>query len=104
MMPHIKTYARISPDGTKLGWFLLTSANLSKAAWGKLNKNHDRVTVMSWEAGVLFLPQLFVISYTNLCRANSVADFFYSFSYSSLCWLLGFLLRLSSFDFRESEG
>lgn len=59
-MPHIKTYSRVSPDGTKLGWFLLTSANLSKAAWGKMNKNQDGLTIMSWEAGVLFIPQNFV--------------------------------------------
>jgi len=56
-MPHIKTYCRISPDRTKLAWFLLTSANLSKAAWGKLNKARDRLNLMSWEAGVLFLPK-----------------------------------------------
>jgi len=59
-MPHIKTYARLSPHADQLGWFILTSANLSKAAWGKLNKNQDRLTIMSWEAGILFIPQLFV--------------------------------------------
>ncbi|ODM92706.1 putative tyrosyl-DNA phosphodiesterase [Orchesella cincta] len=56
--PHIKSYSRCSPDQTKLAWFLLTSANLSKAAWGKLNKNGDRLSIMSWEAGVLFIPEL----------------------------------------------
>ncbi|KAI3986615.1 hypothetical protein MKX01_014153 [Papaver californicum] len=33
-MPHIKTYTRYR--GQNLAWFLLTSANLSKAAWGAL--------------------------------------------------------------------
>ncbi len=47
-------------DSKKLAWFLLTSANLSKAAWGKLNKNRDHLSVMSWEAGVLFVPQVMV--------------------------------------------
>ncbi|CAL8141828.1 unnamed protein product [Orchesella dallaii] len=56
--PHIKSYSRCSPDQTKLAWFLLTSANLSKAAWGKLSKNSDRLSIMSWEAGVLFIPEL----------------------------------------------
>jgi len=64
-VPHIKTYFRMSPDHSKLGWFLLTSANLSKAAWGKMNKNGDKLSVMNWEAGVLFVPELFV-SYNEI--------------------------------------
>lgn len=31
--PHIKTYARVSPDQRQAAWFVVTSANLSKAAW-----------------------------------------------------------------------
>lgn len=58
--PHIKSYSRWSPDQTKMAWFLLTSANLSKAAWGKVNKAGNRLTVMSWEAGVLFIPEVIV--------------------------------------------
>ncbi len=37
-MPHIKTYMRPSHDFQKIAWFLVTSANLSKAAWGALEK------------------------------------------------------------------
>ncbi|CAK9296990.1 unnamed protein product [Gordionus sp. m RMFG-2023] len=55
--PHIKTYARISEDGTKLRWLLLTSANLSKAAWGTLEKNNTQLAIRSYELGVLFLPK-----------------------------------------------
>jgi tyrosyl-DNA phosphodiesterase-1 len=33
------------------------SANLSKAAWGSLNKAGDRLQIKSYEAGVLFLPK-----------------------------------------------
>jgi tyrosyl-DNA phosphodiesterase-1 len=40
-----------------MAWFILTSANLSKAAWGKLNKKRDQLLVMSWECGVMFLPK-----------------------------------------------
>ncbi|ONM57960.1 Tyrosyl-DNA phosphodiesterase 1 [Zea mays] len=40
-----------------LQWFLLTSANLSKAAWGALQKNNTQLMIRSYELGVLFLPQ-----------------------------------------------
>nr|CAD7437437.1 unnamed protein product [Timema bartmani] len=69
-MPHIKTYARVSSNGQQLAWFHLTSANLSKAAWGNLNKVKGRPStdasagaglyMMSYEAGVLFLPKFLV--------------------------------------------
>lgn len=58
--PHIKTYFRVSPDWKKLGWFLLTSANLSKAAWGAYEKNYSQLMVRSYELGVLFFPQTYV--------------------------------------------
>uniref|UniRef100_H2Y640 Tyrosyl-DNA phosphodiesterase 1 n=1 Tax=Ciona savignyi TaxID=51511 RepID=H2Y640_CIOSA len=56
--PHMKTYARVSPYETniRLSWFLLTSANLSKAAWGALEKNKTQLSIKSFELGVLFLP------------------------------------------------
>lgn len=34
------------------------SANLSKAAWGTLNKSGDKLLIKSYEAGILFLPKL----------------------------------------------
>jgi len=71
--PHIKSYTR-EQDG-KLAFFILTSANLSKAAWGSINKdgssclvstsfkkfslNCPLVQVMSYEAGVVWLPSTF---------------------------------------------
>ncbi|TRY59029.1 hypothetical protein DNTS_022947 [Danionella cerebrum] len=58
-MPHIKTYMRISPDFSQLAWFLVTSANLSKAAWGALEKNSTQIMVRSYELGVLYLPSAF---------------------------------------------
>ncbi|XP_056240124.1 tyrosyl-DNA phosphodiesterase 1 [Seriola aureovittata] len=58
-MPHIKTYMRTSPDFTQLAWFLVTSANLSKAAWGALEKNNTQVMVRSYELGVLYVPSAF---------------------------------------------
>uniref|UniRef100_A0A665WAR4 Tyrosyl-DNA phosphodiesterase 1 n=1 Tax=Echeneis naucrates TaxID=173247 RepID=A0A665WAR4_ECHNA len=59
-MPHIKTYMRVSPDFTKLAWFLVTSSNLSKAAWGALEKNNTQVMVRSYELGVLYVPSAFI--------------------------------------------
>ncbi|KGL93773.1 Tyrosyl-DNA phosphodiesterase 1 [Charadrius vociferus] len=58
-MPHIKTYMRPSPDFQKIAWFLVTSANLSKAAWGALEKNGTQLMIRSYELGVLFLPSAF---------------------------------------------
>ncbi|XP_076922636.1 tyrosyl-DNA phosphodiesterase 1-like [Bidens hawaiensis] len=53
-MPHIKTFTRY--NGQNLAWFLLTSSNLSKAAWGALQKNNTQLMIRSYELGVLFLP------------------------------------------------
>lgn len=61
-MPHIKSYCRWSDS--RLYWFHLTSANLSKAAWGGFNKTakfEAPLRIMNYEAGVLFLPK-FVVS------------------------------------------
>ncbi|KAM6170919.1 tyrosyl-DNA phosphodiesterase 1 isoform 1-T1 [Erethizon dorsatum] len=58
-MPHIKTYMRPSPDFSRIAWFLVTSANLSKAAWGALEKNGAQLMIRSYELGVLFLPSAF---------------------------------------------
>ncbi|XP_057834924.2 tyrosyl-DNA phosphodiesterase 1 isoform X1 [Cryptomeria japonica] len=55
-MPHIKTYSRY--NGQSLAWFLLTSSNLSKAAWGVLQKNSSQLMIRSYELGVIFLPSL----------------------------------------------
>lgn len=76
-MPHIKTFARYSTDFTKCYWFLLTSANLSKAAWGKFEKNETQMFIMSYEIGVLFLPSFVSnVSYlsTALLSNMSVAN------------------------------
>lgn len=59
-MPHIKTYCRLSNDCKEISWFCLTSANLSKAAWGQLQKNGSQLSILSFEIGVLFLPKILV--------------------------------------------
>ena len=35
-MPHIKSFCRYSADGEELRWVLLTSSNMSTAAWGAI--------------------------------------------------------------------
>lgn len=57
-MPHIKTYCRWTDK--KLHWFVLTSANVSRAAWGSFNKSSSinvPLRVNNYEAGVMFLPK-----------------------------------------------
>ncbi|XP_016773575.1 probable tyrosyl-DNA phosphodiesterase isoform X2 [Apis mellifera] len=61
-MPHIKTYTRISPDLKRIPWFVLTSANLSKAAWGTVGKNSHYI--MNYEGGVVFIPSFITGSST----------------------------------------
>jgi tyrosyl-DNA phosphodiesterase-1 len=57
--PHIKTYGRVTKTGI-LDWFLLSSANLSKPAWGATEGKppNDGMRIRSYEAGVLIEPGL----------------------------------------------
>ena len=65
-MPHIKSYTKLNGfcaeskagrQRPRASYFLLTSANISKPAWGSLNKKEDKLFVQSYEAGVLLLPK-----------------------------------------------
>ncbi|KAJ6786733.1 hypothetical protein PWT90_01989 [Aphanocladium album] len=56
--PHIKTYIRSNEDET-LDWALVTSANMSKQAWGEAAKPTGEFRIASWEIGVLVWPSLF---------------------------------------------
>eukprot|EP00118_Oscarella_pearsei_P011910 m.83681 g.83681 ORF g.83681 m.83681 type:complete len:474 (+) comp36365_c0_seq2:231-1652(+) len=55
--PHIKSYARVSPDNKDVAWLLLTSANLSKAAWGAFEKKGSQLMIRSYELGILLLAE-----------------------------------------------
>ncbi|XP_065157269.1 probable tyrosyl-DNA phosphodiesterase [Atheta coriaria] len=59
VMPHIKSYMRVSPCLTKLAWCLITSGNISKAAWGCYPNRYGGSYIRSYEAGVMFLPHMF---------------------------------------------
>lgn len=50
-MPHVKTYTKLINGQPK--WMLLTSANLSKAAWGERQKNGTQLCIRSYEIGIL---------------------------------------------------
>ncbi|TGJ81080.1 hypothetical protein E0Z10_g7690 [Xylaria hypoxylon] len=54
--PHIKTYIRYGEKS--IDWALLTSANVSKQAWGEAINRAGEVRVASWEIGVLVWPEL----------------------------------------------
>jgi tyrosyl-DNA phosphodiesterase-1 len=59
---HGQTFTRVTSraDGDHLSWFLLTSANLSKPAWGEM-RNGDVFDVKSYELGVLIFPGLYEV-------------------------------------------
>jgi tyrosyl-DNA phosphodiesterase-1 len=42
-MPHMKSYTRACDADGSLAWVAVTSANLSKAAWGELQKDATQV-------------------------------------------------------------
>lgn len=76
-MPHIKTYCRWSEK--KLFWFILTSANLSRAAWGSLSKAKTSQTlrISNYEAGVLFLPKFVThTDYFSMDESDSTTPVF----------------------------
>ncbi|KAI9646998.1 hypothetical protein NHQ30_004999 [Ciborinia camelliae] len=59
--PHIKTYIRFSDTSSSpksIDWILVTSANLSKQAWGENTNAAGEVRVCSYEIGVLVWPEL----------------------------------------------
>lgn len=57
--PHMKCYFRYRSGAggfIEMDWFLLTSSNLSQAAWGAQEKAGSQLHIRSYELGVLFLP------------------------------------------------
>lgn len=61
--PHIKTYIRFSSEECKtINWAMVTSANLSKQAWGDVVNKKDEIWIQSWETGVVVWPALYAES------------------------------------------
>ncbi|CZT06206.1 related to TDP1 Tyr-DNA phosphodiesterase [Rhynchosporium agropyri] len=58
--PHIKTFIRFTDEKkSSIDWMLLTSANLSKQAWGEATNAGGDVRICSYELGVVVWPELF---------------------------------------------
>jgi tyrosyl-DNA phosphodiesterase-1 len=58
--PHIKTYIRFADkERSCIDWMLVTSANLSKQAWGETTNSAGEVRICSYEIGVMVWPGLF---------------------------------------------
>ncbi|KFY36027.1 hypothetical protein V494_05387 [Pseudogymnoascus sp. VKM F-4513 (FW-928)] len=58
--PHIKTYIRFADEAkTRIDWALVTSANLSKQAWGEGRNAGGDVRICSYELGVLVSPSMY---------------------------------------------
>ena len=55
--PHIKTYTSICEETGKIDWSCLTSANLSGAAWGRLEKKSSQLYIMHYELGIIRINQ-----------------------------------------------
>lgn len=63
LVPHVKTYTLSENNFRTLKWMLLTSANVSRQAWGKPNFKSKEYSVIqydisSFEAGVFIDPSL----------------------------------------------
>ena len=56
-MPHLKSWGMFNPSDQSVCWFLLSSSNLSQAAWGVLQKKETSLFIKSYELGVLILPE-----------------------------------------------
>jgi tyrosyl-DNA phosphodiesterase-1 len=50
-------------SNAEIAWLLLTSSNLSKAAWGALQKKDKQLMIRSYELGILIFPELFQVSF-----------------------------------------
>lgn len=63
-IPHIKTFVQpSSPDDNLIDWLVLTSHNLSIAAWGQIQQRSDSYSsdekvlfIRHWELGVFISP------------------------------------------------
>ena len=79
-MPHVKSFCRfgLAPTGGTSGttpgesgpplgvfWLYIGSHNLSKSAWGEVQKAGTQLCVRSYEMGVVFLPSRLVLLESN---------------------------------------
>jgi tyrosyl-DNA phosphodiesterase 1 len=57
-VPHIKSYSQINSTGDGLEYLVISSHNLSKAAWGEvqLSRGTRKLFIRHWELGVFLSP------------------------------------------------
>ena len=55
-MIKFKLYQQPESDHIDIDWIILTSSNVSKAAWGVLQKQNTQLYMRSYEMGVMFMP------------------------------------------------
>ena len=92
-MPHMKcyfSYYHSNDNNIELNWFLLTSANLSQAAFGVQEKSNQQIYMKSYELGVLYLKtkihtnyRLFSLSSNHLLLGLSNIEKFHAHNISS---------------------
>ncbi|CAO3659474.1 unnamed protein product [Umbelopsis ramanniana] len=84
IMPHYKSYTRlrVKPQNkidaagseiearASIAWHLVTSANLSRAAWGDFQKNGTQLHIRHYELGILLYPDLWEEQETHMVAAN----------------------------------
>lgn len=58
-VPHVKSFYQLGDDGSSMNWFVLSSHNMSIAAWGQVQMgNGGRVNfIRHWELGVFVSPR-----------------------------------------------
>ena len=54
----------------RIAFLLMTSHNLSKAAWGALQKGDTQLYIMHYELGVLLVPSLEMVSIISVTRVQ----------------------------------
>ncbi|KAL6840577.1 hypothetical protein ACP4OV_029441 [Aristida adscensionis] len=89
-MPHIKTFTRYNGSSSEIlsiliGWFLLTSSNLSKAAWGALQKNNTQLMIRSYEV-YCSCPQTLQSIPKFSCTEKNGASLTIKTKLVTLCW------------------
>jgi len=77
-MPHLKTYTRLAhaADGAVSAEVLVvTSANLSRAAWGEAQKGGSQLAIRSYELGVVFDAARIPVIATTALTGNGAGGF-----------------------------
>lgn len=85
-VPHSKTYIRFRNGAMdQIDWAMVTSANLSRSAWGGLESQEGVISIKNWEAGVVVWPALFALPDCGLGHHSASAVMVPSFGTDRPC-------------------